>query len=107
MGGAKHRQKGSRCEREIVQLLRSHGLSAYRVPLSGSCIGFKDDIEIRAPGRTWRLESKARGAGFVQIYRWLADADVLVLRADRQRLLAVLDLEELAKLLGAAAMTPR
>ena len=96
------KQKGDRCERQIVELLRSHGLNAFRVPLSGSCTGFRDDIEIRAPNRTWRLESKARGTGFGSIYRWLTGADILVLRADRQRPLVVVDLEEFAELLRAS-----
>jgi hypothetical protein len=102
------KQKGDRCERQIVDLLRSHGLNAYRVPLSGSCTGFKDDIEIRTPDRTWRIESKARANGFTSLYRWLNGSDVLVVRADRQRPLAVIDFEEFAKLLAhlvaAAAM---
>ena len=50
----KSKQKGDRCERQIVKLLRSHGLNAYRVPLSGSCVGFKDDKNFwrRRPGRS-------------------------------------------------------
>jgi Holliday junction resolvase len=101
MTGAKHRQKGNRQERAIVDLLRSHGLNAYRVPLSGSCVGFKDDIEVRLPNKTMRIESKARGNGFTSLYRWLEGTDVLIIKADRERALAVLDFEEFARLLAA------
>ena len=98
------KQKGSRCERQIVELLRSHGLHSFRVPLSGGCAGFRDDVEVRLPGKTWRIESKARANGFSSVYRWLRDSDALVIKADRQRPLAVLDFEEFAKLLRDRAL---
>ena len=36
MSGAKHRRKGDRIEREIVELHRELGIHAERVPLSGA-----------------------------------------------------------------------
>ena len=103
MSGRRSRQKGARAERECVALLRGVGLNAYRIPLSGSCAGFKSDVEIRLPTRTLKVESKIRAGGFSTIYRWLDGSDVLVLRRDRDRLLAVISLEELARLLAANA----
>lgn len=96
------KQKGDRAERAIVELLRSFGLDAYRVPLSGAVNGFKDDIEIRHGDKTLRLESKVRSKGFRNIYRWKADSDCLVIKADNQEPLAVVSLARLAKLISAS-----
>jgi Holliday junction resolvase len=93
------KEKGSRFERQIVDTAKSFGLDAYRVPLSGSAVGFKDDIEIRLPDRSWNLEAKKRANGFKQIYDWLGDADGLVIAADRKQALIVIDLDEFLKLL--------
>lgn len=94
------RDKGSRAEREIVELLRSHGLDAYRIPLSGAVTGFKSDIEIRLGNQVLKLESKVRAKGFRNIYRWLTNNDGLVIKADREKTLIVLDLDLLAKVLS-------
>jgi hypothetical protein len=37
MSGARHRRKGDRCEREIVQRHIDAGIHAERYPLSGAC----------------------------------------------------------------------
>jgi len=94
------RDKGNRFERQIVATALEHDLKAVRVPLSGAAAGFKDDVIVRAPhGEPWRLEVKKRAGGFKQIYAWLATADALIIGADRQRPLAVLDLEDFFALL--------
>jgi hypothetical protein len=94
------RQKGDRAEREAVAILRSFGLDAYRVPLSGAASGFKSDVEIRLGNRRLRLESKVRAKEFGLIYRWLFGVDMLVLKSDCKPMLAVLSLQNLADLLG-------
>lgn len=96
------KQKGDRAERAIVDLLRSFGLEAYRVPLSGAVNGFKDDIEIRLGTQTLRLESKVRSKAFGNIYRWLANSDCLVIKADNKEPLAIITLDRLAKLISAS-----
>jgi len=97
------KQKGDRAERALVDLFRAHGLDAYRVPLSGSAGGFKQDVEVRLANQTLRVESKVRKAGFSLVYKYLSDADLLVLQADRKPSLAVISLENLAKILATIA----
>src|SRR5262245_42413235 len=79
IGGARHRQKGSRTERELVQLHRDIGVHAERYPLSGASRfrGSGHDLDIYARGKEeapFVAEVKARknGNGFVQLEAWLA-----------------------------------
>lgn len=87
MSGARHRRKGDRCERELVERHKALGVHAERYPLSGASRfrGSGHDVDIYALGREEAplvAEAKARknGAGFVQIENWLGDCDVLFLR---------------------------
>ena len=97
MSGAKHRTKGNRVEREIVELHLSIGVHAERIPLSGAS-RYQDngaDVDVYAFGVSecpLRSEVKARkgGGGFRLLDRWLGTNDVLFLRADRSDALAVL-----------------
>jgi Holliday junction resolvase len=96
MSGKKSRDKGGREEREIVKIIKSYGFPAKRVPLSGAAIGFKGDIHAEFPlgsGDTI-IESKVRKDGFKQIYKWLTGNDMLVIRADREKHLIVMPLED-------------
>jgi hypothetical protein len=94
LGGRAPRQKGDRAERIVVRLLQALGLKAARVPLSGSAGGhFAGDAVVQLQGRALRIEIKCRGRGFKQTYDWIASTDVLVVKADRQELLAVLPLK--------------
>ena len=83
MGGKAARVKGCAGERELVLLLRSWGLAARRVPLSGACEGFKDDVIVGPPEDEERWEVKRRGRAFIQIERWLDLSEVLAFRRDR------------------------
>jgi len=89
-----------------VELLRSHGLEAYRVPLSGAATGFKSDVEVRLGDQTFRLESKVKSKGFSRIYKWLANADFVVLKADREKPLAVIPLDVLCQLAARTLAKP-
>ena len=100
------RDKGSRTERAVVGLFRAAGLEAYRVPLSGSTLGFKSDVEVRLGHQTVRLESKVRSRGFRNIYRWLAGNDGLVIKADHEQALLVISLERLTSLLATLPHNP-
>jgi Holliday junction resolvase len=87
MSGARHRRKGDRCERELVERHKALGVHAERYPLSGASRfrGSGHDLDLYPFGREAApivAESKARkdGAGFVQLEKWLADYDVLFLR---------------------------
>ena len=53
MSGTRHRRKGDRIEREIVELHRALGIHSERYPLSGASRfrGSGHDIDIYARGR--------------------------------------------------------
>jgi Holliday junction resolvase len=100
-GGRASRQKGNRLERALVRALQDNGFAAERVPLSGSAGGsYTGDLTVPLLGRDLRVEAKARGSGFQQLYGWLNGADLLIVRADRSEPLVVLPLRlaiEIAK----------
>jgi Holliday junction resolvase len=102
-GGRASRAKGDRCERAIVRLLQAHGFAAERVPLSGAARGrFGGDVSVPLLGVDRRVEVKARGAGFRQLYAWLDGADFLIVRADRREPLVVLPLRLAAEIAAIA-----
>ena len=85
MSGAKHRRKGDRIERELVELHQALGVHAERYPLSGASRfrGSGHDLDVYVRGRDEApivAEVKARkdGNGFVQLERWLGEYDALV-----------------------------
>ena len=87
MSGAKHRRKGDRTEREIVELHRELGIRAERYPLSGATRfrGSGHDLDIYAHGQESAplvAEVKARkdGNGFTTLERWMGEYDLLFLR---------------------------
>jgi Holliday junction resolvase len=94
---AASKRKGSRIEREIVQLHRDIGVHAERVPLSGAS-RYRDngaDVDIFARGKDeapFVAEVKARknGNGFTTLETWLADYDCLFLRRNNAEPLVVL-----------------
>lgn len=95
------RDKGYRAENKVVHIAQDHGLSSYRVPLSGGAT-IKGDVKVSNDTDEWTLEIKCRANGFKTIYEWLeADGnDVLVLKADRKDYLAVLPLADFFDLLA-------
>jgi hypothetical protein len=100
-GGRRSRDKGNRVERALVRLLQDHGFGAERIPLSGAAGGrFTGDVTVPVLGIDRRIEVKCRGTGFGQIYKWLAGADMLFIKRDRDETLVVLPLSlaiEIAK----------
>ena len=102
-GGRRSRDKGNRTERGIVAALQAAGFAAVRVPLSGSAGGrFSGDVVMPLLGRDLCLEVKARADGFRELYSWLDERDVLIVKADRQEALVVVRLS-LATEVAAAA----
>jgi len=102
MGGRASKSKGSRRERQVVQILRDAGEDAERVPLSGSAGGsFSGDIEWL--GQTWEVKARSSGQGWQTLERWLKQSEVagLVLVADRQAPRVYLRLSDLLGLLHA------
>jgi hypothetical protein len=102
-GGRSPKRKGTRVERELVNEVVALGLPCFRVPLSGAAGGqWCGDIHVPLLGRTRRVEVKARGDGFRQLYAWLARSDLLIVKADRRDPLAVLPLTLVVELMLAA-----
>jgi Holliday junction resolvase len=97
MSGARHRRKGDRVEREIVERHKVIGIFAERYPLSGASRfrGSGHDLDVYLFGRDeapLAAEAKARkdGGGFVRLERWLGKFDALFLRRDHADPLVVL-----------------
>jgi hypothetical protein len=101
MSGRRSRDKGARGERQLVHLLQTAGFAAERVPLSGAAGGrYCGDLSVPLLGVDRTVEAKTRASGFRELYRWLTDRDLLVVRADRREPLVVLPLRfaiEIAK----------
>jgi Holliday junction resolvase len=93
MSGRHSRNKGARTERGIVKALLGNGIAAARVPLSGAAGGrFGGDVILPLMGRDLCVEVKARADGFRELYSWLTERDVLIVKADRQEPLVVVRL---------------
>jgi len=92
-GGRGPRQKGDRTERALIKYLQAAGFASERVPLSGSAGGsYRGDLSIPLLGRDCCVEVKVRSAGFRQLYRWLTDRDILIVRSDRAEPLVIVPL---------------
>jgi Holliday junction resolvase len=87
MSGARHRQKGNKIEREIVERHKALGIHSERYPLSGASrfrgSGHDVDIYLFGPDEApivGEVKARKNGAGFATIESWLAEFDVLFLR---------------------------
>jgi Holliday junction resolvase len=102
-GGRASRDKGNRAERAIVKFLQEQGFAAERVPLSGSAGGsYLGDLTVPILEVDRVVEVKCRADGFRELYRWLIDRDILIVRADRAAPLVVLPLRLAAEIAMAA-----
>jgi Holliday junction resolvase len=97
MSGARHRQKGDRIERELVDRHRTIGIHAERYPLSGASRfrGSGHDLDVYAFGADQapivaEVKSRKNGAGFTTLEKWLGEFDVLFLRRNHAEPLVVL-----------------
>jgi hypothetical protein len=103
VGGKASRQKGNRAERALVKFLQSRGFAAERVPLSGSAGGsYLGDLTVPILNVDRVVEVKCRADGFRELYRWLIDRDILIVRADRSEPLVVLPLKLAAEIAAKA-----
>jgi hypothetical protein len=96
-GGARHRRKGDRIERELVELHRALGIKAERYPLSGASRfrGSGHDVDIYALGSeaaplVAEVKGRKNGAGFTTLEKWLGEYDLLALRRNNADPLMVL-----------------
>src|SRR2546429_9249277 len=103
-GGRASRDKGNRAERAIVKFLQDKGFAAERVPLSGSAGGsYLGDLTVPVLNIDRVVEVKHRADGFRELYKWLVDRDILIVRADRSEPLVVLPLKLAAEIAAKAA----
>jgi Archaeal holliday junction resolvase (hjc) len=106
-GGKASRDKGNRAERAIVKFLQDRGFAAERVPLSGSAGGsYLGDLTVPILNIDRVVEVKVRAKGFSQLYDWLIDRDILIVRADRSEPLVVLPLKLAAEIAEKAGACP-
>jgi Holliday junction resolvase len=87
MSGARHRRKGARIERELVERHRSIGVHAERYPLSGASRfrGSGHDVDVYVFGHdaaplVAEVKARKNGGGFTTLEKWLGDYDLLALR---------------------------
>ena len=106
MSGARHRQKGNRIEREIVDRHKALGTHAERYPLSGASRfrGKGHDIDVYLFGRedapiVAEVKSRKNGAGFTTLEAWLNEYDALFLRRNNADPLVLLPWRVWARIL--------
>lgn len=74
MSGLKSRRKGQAGEYELRDKLRAMGYTCDRVPCSGAASGrdFKEDLVVRTPDTTLRVEVKRRKSSFGTLYKFVS-----------------------------------
>ncbi|MGB9622741.1 MAG: hypothetical protein ACPL07_02740 [Candidatus Bathyarchaeia archaeon] len=87
------RDKGKRGEREVVNVLKGAGITAVRVPLSGSTAFQRGDVLIEVGGVKYIGEVKRRREGFKELYKWLEGKDVLFVRRDKDEWVVCMSLD--------------
>ena len=93
------REKGRRTELAIVRLLQERGIAAEKVSRAGHD---GPDLSIPVLGHNRAGEVKCRADGFRELYGWIADRDILIVKADRQEPLVVVRLSFAAEVAIAA-----
>jgi Holliday junction resolvase len=107
MPGAKHRRKGDRIEREIVDRHRAIGVKAERYPMSGATRfrGSGHDLDVyifgddEAPAVA-EVKGRKNGQGFATLEAWLADYDILFLRRNNSEPMVVIPWRTWQRLVG-------
>jgi len=95
--GRKERRKGTRVEYQVRNFFRQAGFECVRVPCSGNAEGFRGDLRLRVGKTELSVEVKVRKRLF--LYKWLSEADFLVVKADRKEPLLVMELGKFLELL--------
>jgi hypothetical protein len=87
MSGRRSRDEGARTERAIVRLLQRQRIPAKKISRAW-CVGA--DLCVPILGVDPGVEVKCCAADFSQLYDWLKQRNVLIVKADRQEPLVVL-----------------
>jgi len=81
------RRKGAEAERALVRHLQARGFAAEKI----SRTGYRGpDLSVPLLGIDRSVEVKCRARAFGQIYSWLANSDLLIVRANRKEPLVIL-----------------
>jgi hypothetical protein len=81
------RRKGATEERALVRYLQARGFAAEK----SSRAGYRGpDLTVPLLGIERVVEVKCRANGFRELYTWLADRDILIVRANRREPLCIL-----------------
>jgi hypothetical protein len=81
------RRKGAAEERAMVRYLQARGFAAEK----SSRTGYRGpDLSVPLLGVDRSVECKVRAKAFGQLYRWLSNADLLIVRANRREPLCIL-----------------
>jgi hypothetical protein len=81
------RRKGATEERAMVRYLQARGFAAEK----SSRTGYRGpDLTVPLLGIERVVEVKCRANGFRELYAWLADRDILIVRANRREPLVIL-----------------
>jgi hypothetical protein len=99
MSGLKSRRKGAIGERAIKHFLQERGFACEKI---SGMYKAGPDLSVPILGRDRDVEVKVRAGGFKELYRWLIDRDILIIRADRQKPLVVIPLELAAEIAAKA-----
>ena len=100
MSGRRSRDKGARTERAIAKALQANGFAAAKVSrayLPGH------DILLPLNGRDLCAEVKAGADGFRELYGWLDNRDVMIVKADRKERLVIVRMSLAAEIADAGA----
>jgi Holliday junction resolvase len=95
------RDKGARSERAIARLLQAQSFAATKI--SRAYQAGHDRELLLGDDRMLRIECKARANGFRELYSWLNERDILILKADRREPLVVVRLSLAADIARAGA----
>jgi len=98
-GGGGSRRKGAREELAIVRLLQGCGFAAEKISRAGYSGA---DVSVPLLGRDRIIEVKVRSRGLSQIYSWLEQRDLLIVRVTRREPLVVLPFKFAAEIAAAA-----
>jgi hypothetical protein len=90
--GRAAKAKGYRTEHEMRKRHIIAGIPCKRVPLSGAVEGYKDDLILDVfDGLSVEVKARKTGKGFRQLETWQGEADVLIVKRDRQDPMVVVD----------------
>jgi hypothetical protein len=98
-GGRSSRDKGTRFELALVRLLLGAGFGAEKISRAGYSGA---DLSCPVLGADRVIECKSRATGFRELYRWLENADAVILKSDRRDALCIVRLRFALEVASAA-----